>query len=285
MERLMPVLALLLVCGCTKDAIDQRVEEAERARAEAIERRDADAYARLIAPDFFVVERDGSVTSRGERLADVTAGDPVTIRRGEANFTLRPFGNLAVVYGRSKWQREGKVYHDYISRFWVRRAGGWQLVATHTTDVSEQINTASPSFHEPAMPVPTLPLAGSPRAQTAEANVRSAIRDQHRAYWSKDPDRYRLFAGADLLRIAENGVSTRDELIAGMRSNARLPAAPSEQRELGAWVYGNVAVASWLDVGTTLSGRVAQSRYTVVLGYRNGVWQMVHIQSTGIRPS
>jgi ketosteroid isomerase-like protein len=273
--------ALLSACG-HEDA-SAPVAEVERDRAEAIERRDATAYARLTSPDFFVVERDGSMTTRGERLADVAEGEPVATRRGEAPFTTRWFGNLAVVYGRSRWQREGKVYHDYISRIWARHGRGWQLIATHDTDISDQVNTASENFHELAAPVPTLPLTGTPRAQTADADVRFAAGEQHRAYWGKDPDRYRRFAGSDLIRIAENGVSTREIVIAAMRGNARLPAPPSEQRDLAVRLYGNVAVATWLDVGVGPRGEVAQTRFTVVFGYRGRVWQMVHIQSTGIR--
>ncbi len=278
------ILGVLLSAGaCRYEAAPATVAEAERDRAEAIERRDAAAYSRLTSPDLYVVERDGSVTSYGERLADVTEGDPVTMRRGEAPFTERVFGDLAVVYGRSRWQRAGEVYHDYISRIWVRRGRSWQLIAIHDTDISDPINTESPTFHEPGLPVPTLPLTGTPRAQTAETDVLSAVRDQHRAYWSKDHERYRVIAGPDMLRIAENGVSTREELITAMRANARLPATPSEQRDLGVRIFGNVAIASWLDVGIGPRGDVARTRFTVILGYRDGVWQMVHIQSSGVQ--
>jgi hypothetical protein len=112
--------------------------------------------------------------------------------------------------------------------------------------------------------------------------VRRAIEDQHRAYWSKEPDRYQQYAGADLLRVAENGVRTREELIAGMRGNARLPAPPSDQLEIQLRIYGNVAVTGWLDQGTDVIGRPARNRFTVVFARRDTGWQMVHIQSTGV---
>ena len=114
--------------------------------------------------------------------------------------------------------------------------------------------------------------------------MRQAVGEQHRAYWSKDPDRYRRYAAPDLLRIAENGVRTRDELIQGMRGNSRLPAPPSEQLDVRVRVYGNAAVATWLDQGTDLLGRPTRGRFTVVFVPRGNGWQMVHIQSTGIKP-
>src|SRR5262249_37236086 len=113
--------------------------------------------------------------------------------------------------------------------------------------------------------------------------VERAVRDQHRAYWNKDTDRYRSYAAPDLLRIAENGIRTHDELISGMRGNARLPAEPSDQLDVRVRTYGNTAVATWLDQGHDILGRPTRSRFTAVLARRDAGWQMVHIQSTFIK--
>jgi hypothetical protein len=68
-----------------------------------------------------------------------------------------------------------------------------------------------------------------------------------------------------------------------MRGNARLPAPPSEQRDVRVRVYGNVAVTTWLDLGTDTVGRPTPNRFTVVFARRDIGWQMVHIQSTGLK--
>ena len=86
----------------------------------------------------------------------------------------------------------------------------------------------------------------------------------------------------DQLRIAENGIRGREPLIAGMRANSRLPAPPSDQLDVRVRVYGNAAVAMWLDQGIGRFGPIG-SRYTVVLVRRAGGWEMVHIQSSGVK--
>jgi hypothetical protein len=126
------------------------------------------------------------------------------------------------------------------------------------------------------------PIADGAPGPHAEDELVQTIREQHRAYWSKDPDRYRRFAGPDMIRVADQGVRGREELISMMRANARLPAAPSEQLDIRVRVYGNTAVTSWLDRGTGLVGNPTQLRFTVVFVRRAIGWQMVHIQSTGV---
>ncbi len=69
-----------------------------------------------------------------------------------------------------------------------------------------------------------------------------------------------------------------------MQGNARLPAPPSDQLDIRARLFGNTAVATWLDQGTNPAGRVSQNRFTVVFARRGDVWQMVHIHSTGVKP-
>jgi ketosteroid isomerase-like protein len=280
--KLAPVLLLALTCACSHDLSRESVAAAERARSEAIEHKDAAAYSRLVSPDFFTVDRDGMLATRDDRIAEVTSGEALTARRGEGDFEVRMFGNVAILMGRTVWQREGEENHDYFSRIWIRWDRGWQILASHYTDITQQKTSPSHSFSLPDAPVPALPLAQKPWFQSVD-DVYRAIDEQHRAYWSKDHEVYRKYVGEDVLRVAENGVRTREQLISGMRGNSKLPAPPSQQHDVRVRLYGNIALATWLDSGSDMLGRAVLNRFTVVFGRRPQGWQMIHIQSTGVK--
>ena len=272
MRQFTIVTALSLAFACSTRIEPSQDVEAERARTEAINARDTAAYSRLVSPDLVVIDPDGQVLNRDDRLAAIDSGAAADARRVESDVDVRVYGDLALVMGRSDSQANGELSRDFFMRVWVNRDGALKMVGAHYTRMSEYAVTNNETFGASNAPV-----------RDAEAQVLAAIREQHQAYWSKDPDRYRRFAAADLFRVAENGVSTREQLIAGMRANARLPAPPSEQLEVRVRVFGNAALATWLDQGTDQIGRLAQGRYTVILVRRGDVWQMVHIQTSGVK--
>jgi ketosteroid isomerase-like protein len=273
----------LSTVACSNDPSDAQLEAAERARATAVAQQDMAAYSQLAAEDLRVIDRRGAVTTRDDRIDAIESGEARITRRSEGAVTVRRYGDIALVMGQSVWQIAGRENHDYVTRIWLWRGKQWRLVGGHYTDITPQMTANPPGFKLPDNAVPTLPIARTPPAQDAMEQVRRAVTDQHRAYWSKEPDRYGDYAGPDVLRIAENGVRTREELIAGMRGNARLPAPPSDQLDVQVRVYGNVALTGWLDQGTDLLGRPTPNRFTVVFVRRDSGWQMVHIQSTGVK--
>ena len=285
MKPLIVALALPLVFSCSGSLDQTQVADAERERASAISRNDADAYSRLVAPDMVVVDRNGELLSKNDRMSAIDSGRARDTRRAEEDVEIRIYGDVALVIGRSRSQEGGAEYADYFTRIWAQQEGRLGMVAAHYTDITAQVEDDDPV--NPTVPdheIPPLPIATTAPAPNAEEELQRTIRDQHRAYWGKDADRYRQYAGTDLLRIAENGIRTQEDLIAGMRGNARLPAPPSDQLDIRARLFGNTAVATWLDQGTNLAGRVSQNRFTVVFARRGDVWQMVHIQSTGVKP-
>jgi ketosteroid isomerase-like protein len=281
MKHLLAAAVSTLVFSWPNATGQPPVTAAERERADAIARHDAAAYNQLTSDDLFVVDRMGRLATKTERLIGVMGGESVSAENGEQDIDIRRFGDLAIVIGRSVWHDAERERQDYFSRIWMRQQDRWRLVAAHTTDVTA--NIYGPSWDSSRKDVPTLPVASAPPSK-AEDGVRFAIAEQHAAYWSKDPVKYRLYAGEDLLRIAETGVRPREELIRMMRGNARLPAPPSEQRDVRVHVYGGAAVATWVDVGRGLSGAETRNRFTVVFAHRDDRWQMVHVQSNGLSP-
>jgi len=283
MKFLFAISALSLAFGCSPDLTVARVQEAERTRADAIAQRDTAAYNRLAAPDLYVVETDGGVANRSDRLSAVDSGNSANARRVESEINVRLFGSVAIVTGKATSQIRGAQKYDFFTRVWADRGGRLEMVAAHYTDITRQMTDDDPSAPGSVRAVAAEPIAAERTNGRAEDELMVAIREQHRAYWSKDPDRYRRFAGPDLIRVADQGVRTREELITGMRANSRLPAPPSAQLDIRVRVYGNTAVTSWIDQGTGLLGNPTQLRFTVVFVRRAIGWQMVHIQSTGVR--
>jgi len=236
-----------------------------------------------VSPDLVVIDTDGEVLNRDDRLAAIGSGAASNARRVESDVDVRVFGDLALVLGRSDSQTNGELNRDFFVRVWANRDGSLKMVGAHYTRMSEHAVTQNESFGAAERAIEESAVATNAPHRDAEEQVKLAIREQHQAYWSKDPDRYRRYAGADLLRVAENGVNTREQLIAGMRGNARLPAPPSDQLDVRVRLFGNAALATWVDQGGDLLGRFSQGRFTVILVRRGDVWQMVHIQTSGVK--
>jgi ketosteroid isomerase-like protein len=283
MRKLTIVAALSMAFACSTRIEQSQVVDAERARAEAIARRDPAAYGRLVSPDLVVIDTDGEVLNRDDRLTAIGSGAVSSARRVESDVDVRIFGDLALVLGRSESQANGELNRDFFMRVWANRDGALKMIGAHYTRMSDHAVAKNESFGAAERAIEESPVATKAPERNAEAQVKLAIREQHQAYWRKDPDRYRVFAGADLVRVAENGVSTREQLITGMRANSRLPAPPSDQRDVQVRLFGNAALATWLDQGADLIGRFSQGRFTVVFVRRGDVWQMVHIQTSGVK--
>jgi hypothetical protein len=283
MKLLLALSALSLAFGCSPSLTLERVAAAERARADAIARRDTAAYRLLVAPDLYVVDTDGSEATQSDRLSAVDAGNSANARRVESEVGVRLYGSVALVTGRSTSQIDGTQKFDFFTRIWADRNGRLQLVASHYTDITPQMTDDDPSAPGSIVMVPAEPIAADQPGGHAQEELVQAIHEQHRAYWSKDPERYRRFAGPDLIRVANQGVRGREDLIRMMRGNARLPAPPSDQLDIRVRVFGNTAVTSWIDQGTGLLGNPTRLRFTVVFVRRAIGWQMVLIQSTGVR--
>jgi len=283
MRQFTIVTALSLAFACSTRIEQSQVVEAERARTEAINARDAAAYSRLVSPDLAVVDSNGEVLTRDDRMAAIDSGAAANARRVESDVDVRVYGDLALVLGRSESQANGELNRDFFMRVWANRDGALKMVGAHYTRISDQAVAQNESFGAMERAIEESPVATSAPDRNAEEQVKLAIREQHQAYWRKDPDRYRTYAAADLLRVAENGVSTREQMITGMRANSRLPAPPSDQLDVRVRLFGNAALATWLDQGGDLLGRFSQGRFTVVLVRRGDVWQMVHIQTSGVK--
>src|SRR5437867_7826223 len=94
----------------------------EKEWSAAVSRQDHVAYQRLSSPNLIVVNADGTRVGAVERLADVRSGK-ARPRPGQIDEYLntRVFGDLALVSGRSTWQRpDNTMGQEYFLRAWER---------------------------------------------------------------------------------------------------------------------------------------------------------------------
>lgn len=108
---------------------------------EAYPRRDVEALGRILADDWSCIDGAGRVVTKRE-LIERVASNPNPFESHEFDeFTLRLYGDAAVVTGRLTGRgrdREGEfTLRQRFTRVYARRAGAWRAVATQVTVVSE----------------------------------------------------------------------------------------------------------------------------------------------------
>ena len=120
----------------------EQLRRLDREWNEAYPRRDVAALGRILADDWTAIDGAGLFISKRELLERVASHQPHFDRHEFDEFTLRVFGDAAVVTGRlSGAGRDeagvGFSLRQRFTRVYVKRGGTWQAVATQVTVVSE----------------------------------------------------------------------------------------------------------------------------------------------------
>ncbi len=259
------------------ELVHAQILEVEQRLAAAVRRGDHSTLEGLIADDVRIVDARGSLLGGVEWLAAVRKGS-VRLARTIGVPDVRVYDTIALVHGRAKRRRS----EAYVLRVWARLEDGWRLVVEHTTDVTERATAEPSAFVTLNEPVPARRTDDAPPGNAHEEDVKHTLRESHRRYWAKNVQAYLRTVGSDLIRVAETGVRPGAELVSFMRDSPHLPRAPSDQLEMWTKVFGNVAIGGWLDEGTTPHGAASRNRFTLALVWRDGRWQIVQMQSTGI---
>lgn len=117
-------------------AVETEIQSLERRWMQAWVEADLDTCAAILADDFLLTSARGVLMPKAAWLAN--AGSVFTCTAFEwLELRVRPFGDFAVVHGRSRQQaRVGDT--DWSGLFlttdvWARRDKGWQVVARHGT--------------------------------------------------------------------------------------------------------------------------------------------------------
>jgi ketosteroid isomerase-like protein len=121
---------------------EQALVQLERDWDAAFQRKDTRFLAGMLADEFIVTYGDGT---RGDKAKEISLAENFNQQvdsRTLDDFTVKVFGDTAVVWfsQRLTGPRQGKpvtVTYRYTDVF-VRRAGRWQAVSSHSTRVGER---------------------------------------------------------------------------------------------------------------------------------------------------
>ena len=123
------------------DSVEQAVMQMEEDLRVAISKGDAKAYGRIIGDDYVFTNQDAVMRTKAQMVSAYESG---SIKYESIKFDeikVHAYGDTAVVTGRQtlKGQDAGKDISGQFryTRVYVKRQGGWQLVATQVTRIAE----------------------------------------------------------------------------------------------------------------------------------------------------
>jgi len=117
------------------ESVVEKIRRLDEDRIQAQIHADAVALDRIYADDFIGIGPSGTVRTKPQVLADFTSHELKFQSITTDDVRIRVYGNTVVETGRSTMvgQDKGKVVprDNRFTRVWVRRQGGWRLVANH----------------------------------------------------------------------------------------------------------------------------------------------------------
>ena len=145
-------VGVALVAGCAAAGrgagvgrdVAAELQATDRLRGDALRAGDTAALARLYADDFIMVTSAGQLRTKADQLRDIGTGDVGHQGPPEHVLHLTVVGEVAVVHGESapgtlvtRGQADPRARR--YTRVYVRRAGRWQLLATHISVVADTL--------------------------------------------------------------------------------------------------------------------------------------------------
>jgi ketosteroid isomerase-like protein len=131
------VLALAIVQqGGAVAEITRELTAFERRLAATWKAGDCTGWAAMLADDWSVIHITGTVMSKAEALQMCNAPTAPITTFDVDDIAVRPFGDAAVVTGRTRVAIGGTDPAEVTLRFtdvFIRRGGRWQVVASHAT--------------------------------------------------------------------------------------------------------------------------------------------------------
>jgi hypothetical protein len=118
-------LLLLLAASTFAAEIPAELEQAVRARDEAVAKKDADTFDRLTTSDFITVRPDGKLMNKAERLAQLMADEPQARPKPKQEQFIR-YGDTVL---RQLQAADGTLWIDV----WVKEGQVWRVASGQGT--------------------------------------------------------------------------------------------------------------------------------------------------------
>lgn len=118
-------------------ATTRELTEIEGRLASTYKSGDCDGWGALLAPDWSVIHVTGAIMTRAEAIQACKAmPGPLEVLVFE-NLIIRPYGDSAVVTGRTTASAAGQTVVLRFTDVFVRREGKWLAVASHATRIAQ----------------------------------------------------------------------------------------------------------------------------------------------------
>ena len=137
------ILALVLLLAPLQPdtvATVRELEQFERRLADTYKAGDCDAWGAMLAPEWSVIHLTGTVITKAEALRVCKEDRPAFQELRADDLSVRLYGDSAVVTGRTTATTAGANAVTIVLRFtdvFIRRAGRWQVVASHATRLAQ----------------------------------------------------------------------------------------------------------------------------------------------------
>ena len=122
--------------------VEQELIKLEKELADAWVKRNVAFFDRVIADDFTWTAPYGIVSTKAQSLATLKSGEDVVNSWVVDEMKVRVYGDAAVATGRSTIKETYKG-EDVSGQYrwtdtWVKRAGRWQCVAGHSSEIAQK---------------------------------------------------------------------------------------------------------------------------------------------------
>ena len=131
-------LIVALAQSVAASAVADELERLEQRLAATWKAGNCSAWGDMLAPEWSVIHVTGAVMTKAEALRTCALPRPPIDLLQIDDVSVRAFGDAAVVTGRTTVRTGGEKPESLELRFtdvFIRRAGRWQVVASHATRV------------------------------------------------------------------------------------------------------------------------------------------------------
>jgi ketosteroid isomerase-like protein len=124
-------------------SVEQELITLEKRWNDSWVKRDPAFLDRILADDYIGTRSDGSVFSKAQEIADMKYSENVVAYIKSDDFRVRVYGDAAVVAFRFTTKEQNKESKDISGQYrttdtWVQRAGRWQCVASHGSEIAQK---------------------------------------------------------------------------------------------------------------------------------------------------
>lgn len=136
------VFGVAIISQTQIGSVEQELIKLENEWADAWVKRDVASFDRIIADDYTWTSPWGDLWTKAQDLALVKSGEAVIKSWVLAEMKVRVYADTAVVTGRNTiketYKGEDVSGQNRWTHTWVKRAGRWQCVAAHSSEIAQK---------------------------------------------------------------------------------------------------------------------------------------------------